>query len=126
MGWEIVEAGFKVQLSRSIPQLVRERMPQNIETACSSVGLARGDVEHLVTHPGGAKVLDAFEEVFGLGPGGLVLSREVLRDYGNMSSVTVLFILERFLESGAYAPGEHGVISALGPGFSAEHVFFRC
>jgi alkylresorcinol/alkylpyrone synthase len=126
MGWEIIEAGFKVQLSRSIPQLVRERMPQNIETACSSVGLAREDVEHLVTHPGGAKVLDAFEEVFGLGPGGLVLSREVLRDYGNMSSVTALFILERFLESGAYAPGEHGVISALGPGFSAEHVFFRC
>jgi alkylresorcinol/alkylpyrone synthase len=126
MGWEIIEAGFKVQLSRSIPQLVRERMPQNIEMACSSVGLAREDVEHLVTHPGGAKVLDAFEEVFGLGPGGLVLSREVLRDYGNMSSVTVLFILERFLESGAYAPGEHGVISALGPGFSAEHVFFRC
>jgi alkylresorcinol/alkylpyrone synthase len=126
MGWEIIEAGFKVQLSRSIPQLVRERMPQNIETACSSVGLAPEDVEHLVTHPGGAKVLDAFEEVFGLGPGGLVLSREVLRDYGNMSSVTVLFILERFLESGAYAPGEHGVISALGPGFSAEHVFFRC
>ena len=126
MGWEIIEAGFKVQLSRSIPQLVRERMPQNIETACSSVGLAPEEVEHLVTHPGGAKVLDAFEEVFGLGPGGLVLSREVLRDYGNMSSVTVLFILERFLESGAYAPGEHGVISALGPGFSAEHVFFRC
>jgi alkylresorcinol/alkylpyrone synthase len=126
MGWEIVEAGFKVQLSRSIPQLVRERMPENIEAACSSVGLAPKDIEHFVTHPGGAKVLDAFEEVFGFGRGGLVLSREVLRDYGNMSSVTVLFILERFLESGAYAPGEHGVISALGPGFSAEHVFFRC
>lgn len=126
MGWEIVEAGFKVQLSRSIPQLVRERMPKNIEAACSSVGLAPEDIEHFVTHPGGAKVLDAFEEVFGLGRGGLVLSREVLRDYGNMSSVTVMFILERFLESEACAPGEHGVISALGPGFSAEHVFFRC
>ena len=126
MGWEIVEAGFKVQLSRSIPQLVRERMPKNIEAACASVGLAPEDIEHFVTHPGGAKVLDAFEEVFGLGRGGLVLSREVLRDYGNMSSVTVMFILERFLESEACAPGEHGVISALGPGFSAEHVFFRC
>ena len=126
MGWEIVEAGFKVQLSRSIPQLVRERMPENIEAACSSVGLAPKDIEHFVTHPGGAKVLDAFEEVFGLGRGGLVLSREVLRDYGNMSSVTVMFILERFLETEVCAPGEHGVISALGPGFSAEHVFFRC
>jgi len=62
----------------------------------------------------------------GLGPGGLVLSREILRDYGNMSSVTVLFALERFLEGWEHEAGEHGVISALGPGFSAEHVFFRC
>ena len=126
MGWEIVEAGFKVQLSRSIPQLVRERMPENLISACSSVEIAPEEIVHFVTHPGGAKVLDAFEEVFGLGRGDLVLSREVLRDYGNMSSVTVMFILERFLESEVCASGEHGVISALGPGFSAEHVFFRC
>jgi alkylresorcinol/alkylpyrone synthase len=126
MGWEIVEAGFKVQLSRSIPQLVRERMPENLISACSSMGLTLEDFVHFLTHPGGAKVLDAFEEVFGLGRGGLVLSREVLRDHGNMSSVTVMFILERFLESEVCAPGEYGVISALGPGFSAEHVFFRC
>ena len=126
MGWEIVEAGFKVRISRSIPDLVRRRMPENLRAACSSVGLATEDLKHFVTHPGGAKVLDAFEEVFGLGPGGLVLSREVLRGYGNMSSATVLFVLERFLESGEYAAGEHGAISALGPGFSVEHVFFRC
>ncbi len=126
MGWNIVETGFKVQLSRSIPQLVRERMPANLEAACSSVGLAPGDLKHFVTHPGGARVLDAFEEVLGLEPGGLALSREVLREYGNMSSVTVLFVLERFLERGEFAKGDHGVLSALGPGFSAEHVFFRC
>ena len=126
MGWEIVEAGFKVQLSRSIPDLVRSRVPENLELACSSVGLAPEEIKHYVTHPGGAKVLDAFEEVFGLLPGGLFLSREVLRDYGNMSSVTVLFVLERLLERASHAAGEHGVISALGPGFSAEHVFFRC
>ena len=127
MGWQIVEAGFKVRISKSIPDLVRRRMPENLQAACSLVGLAPEDLQHFVTHPGGAKVLDAFEEVFGLEPGGLVLSREVLRDYGNMSSATVLFVLERFLESGEeYAAGELGVISALGPGFSAEHVFFRC
>jgi alkylresorcinol/alkylpyrone synthase len=50
----------------------------------------------------------------------------VLRDFGNMSSVTVLFILERFLESGELAKGDLGVLSAMGPGFSSEHVFFRC
>jgi alkylresorcinol/alkylpyrone synthase len=115
-----------VQLSRSIPQLVRERMPENLISACSSMGLTLEDFVYFLTHPGGAKVLDAFEEVFGLGRGGLVLSREVLRDHGNMSSVTVMFILERFLESEVCTPGEYGVISALGPGFSAEHVFFRC
>lgn len=126
MGWEIVEGGFKVQLSRSIPDLVRRRMPENLRSACSSVGIAPEDLKHFVTHPGGAKVLDAFEEVLDLGPGCLIFSREVLRDYGNMSSVTVLFVLERFLESGEHATGEHGVFSALGPGFSAEHVFFKC
>lgn len=126
MGWELVESGFKVRLSRSIPDLVRKRVPQNLATALDSVGLAFEDLEHFVTHPGGAKVLDAFEEVFGLEPGGLVLPREVLRYQGNMSSVTVLFILERLLESGDASPGDHGVLSAMGPGFSAEHVFFRC
>ena len=70
--------------------------------------------------------LDAFVMVFGPAPGGLVLPREILRNYGNMSSVTVLFVLEQFLESGEQAAGEYGVLSALGPGFSAEHVFFRC
>jgi alkylresorcinol/alkylpyrone synthase len=62
----------------------------------------------------------------GLEPGGLTLSRAVLRECGNMSSVTVLFILERFLEGGDFAPGDLGVLSAMGPGFSAEHVLFRC
>ena len=125
MGWELVESGFKVRLSRSVPDLVRNRMPENLEKALGSVGLAREDLKHFVTHPGGAKVLDAFEEVFGIEPGGLALSREVLRYHGNMSSVTVLFILERLLESGDASPGDYGVLSAMGPGFSAEHVFFR-
>ena len=125
MGWELVESGFKVRLSRSIPDLVRKRVPENLRIALDSVGLAFEDIEHFVTHPGGAKVLDAFEEVFGLEPGGLAFSREVLRYHGNMSSVTVLFILERLLESGDTSPGDHGVLSAMGPGFSAEHIFFR-
>lgn len=126
MGWDISESGFKVILSRSIPDLIRNRMPDDLSLACSSVGLAPEDLTHFVTHPGGAKVLDAFEEVLGLEPGGLALSREILRDHGNMSSVTVLFILEHLLESGECALGEYGAVSAMGPGFSAEHVFFRC
>ena len=125
MGWNLVETGLQVQLSRSIPDLVRNRVPETLRQALSSLDLEFEDIKHFVTHPGGARVLEAFEEVFGLEPGGLALSREVLRYYGNMSSATVLFILERLMESGDAAPGDHGVLSAMGPGFSAEHVFLR-
>ena len=126
MGWELVETGLKVQLSKSVPVIVQERFRDNLAQACASLGLDFGELEHLVLHPGGAKVLDAFEDVLGIEAGGLTFSRGVLRDCGNMSSVTVLFILERFLQSGECSAGDLGVLSAMGPGFSAEHVFFRC
>ncbi len=126
MGWDLVETGFKVRISRSIPALVRQRMSENLLAACASVDLSPEDIEHFLNHPGGSRVLDALEEVLGLEPGGLALPREVLRECGNMSSVTVMFVLERFLRSGEFKAGDIGVLSALGPGFSAEHVFFRC
>jgi len=126
MGWDLVETGLKVQLSKSVPAIVQEKFRGNLEEACTSLGLDFEELKHFVLHPGGSKVLDAFENVLGLEPGGLATSRDVLRDCGNMSSVTVLFILERFLESREFAQGELGVLSAMGPGFSAEHVFFRC
>ena len=71
-------------------------------------------------------MIEAYEEALGLEPGILVLPREILRGYGNMSSASVLFVLERFLEGHRADSGEYGAISALGPGFSAEHVLFRC
>jgi alkylresorcinol/alkylpyrone synthase len=126
MGWDLIETGLKVQLSKSVPLIVREKLRENLTEACASLGLDFGALEHFILHPGGAKVLDAFEEALGIEPGTLGYSRTVLRECGNMSSVTVLFILERFLEEGEFAPGDLGVLSAMGPGFSAEHVFFRC
>jgi alkylresorcinol/alkylpyrone synthase len=126
MGWDLVETGLKVRFARSVPQIVRTRTRATVEEACKKHGLAPEDLRHLVVHPGGAKVLDAYEEALLLEPGSLALPREVLREYGNMSSVSVLFVLERFLESYLPGSGEYGAISALGPGFSAEHVLFRC
>ncbi len=126
MGWNLMESGLKVMISRSIPNLVRQKMRGNLREACEAVGLSPTDLRHFILHPGGAKVLDAFEEALGLEPGSLALPRDVLRGYGNMSSVTVMFVLEQFLAEGGFASGEYGVLSALGPGFSAEHVFFRC
>jgi alkylresorcinol/alkylpyrone synthase len=126
MGWDLVETGLKVQLSKSVPLIVREKLRDNLGEACASLSLDFDELEHFILHPGGAKVLDAFEEVLGMEPGGLGYSRGVLRDCGNMSSVTVLFILERFLQDGEFATGDLGVLSAMGPGFSSEHVLFRC
>jgi alkylresorcinol/alkylpyrone synthase len=126
MGWSLIETGLKVRLSKSVPRIVHEKLRENLTDACASLALDFDELRHFILHPGGAKVLDAFEEVLGMEPGGLVYSRGVLRECGNMSSVTVLFILERFLEEGEFAPGDLGVLSAMGPGFSAEHVFFRC
>lgn len=126
MGWDLIETGLKVQLSKSVPDIVRSKFRDDLRGACDDLDLPFEDLKHFVLHPGGAKVLDAFEDVLGLERGGLAFSRGVLRDQGNMSSVTVLFILERFLQAGELAPGDLGVLSAMGPGFSAEHVFFRC
>ena len=126
MGWDLMETGLKVRFARSVPQIVRTHTRATIEEACEKHGINLEDLRHLVVHPGGVKVLEAYEEALALERGSLDLSREILRGYGNMSSASVLFVLERFLESCPTGNGECGSISALGPGFSAEHVLFRC
>lgn len=124
MGWKFTENGFNVVLSKSVPVIVQRHFRESLIESCEYVGIGFEDLKHFLLHPGGAKVLDAFEEVLTMEPGSIALSRGVLRDYGNMSAATVLFILERFIES-SEPSGDLGVLSAMGPGFSAEHVFFR-
>ncbi len=116
MGWDVAENGLKALFSRDIPTLVRRHMR---EVACEFLtrhGVALGDIEHFICHPGGAKVLSALEEAFGLAEGGLADGRSVLRDYGNMSAATVLFVLERAVRSGIAG---RCLLTAMGPGFTA-------
>jgi alkylresorcinol/alkylpyrone synthase len=126
MGWDLIESGLKVRFAKSVPQIVRTRTRATVEEACERHGVALKDLRHLVVHPGGAKVIEAYEQALGLEPGSLALPRKILRRYGNMSGVSVLFVLERFLQSYPAGSREYGILSALGPGFSAEHVLFRC
>nr|WP_221277021.1 chalcone synthase [Deinobacterium chartae] len=123
MGWDLAEDGLRVRFSRDIPALVRELMRENVAQAAASLRWCREDLRHFVVHPGGVKVLSAFEEALEMGEGGLRASRAVLREYGNMSSPSVLFVLRRCLEARP-APGR-GLLTAMGPGFSAEHVLFE-
>jgi alkylresorcinol/alkylpyrone synthase len=116
MGWDVADDGLKAIFSRDIPALVQRDLRRATEEFLRRHDLAVGDIDYFVCHPGGAKVLDALEEAFDLAPGALGHARATLRDYGNMSAATVLFVLKRMLQSGA-----HGrmLITALGPGFTA-------
>ncbi|HSR71441.1 MAG TPA: 3-oxoacyl-[acyl-carrier-protein] synthase III C-terminal domain-containing protein [Kiloniellales bacterium] len=116
MGWRIEEDGFGVLFSRDIPTIIRERYGTALDDFLAAHGLSRADLDGTLCHPGGAKVLEALEAVFGLPPGGMDDARAVLRDYGNMSAATVLFVIERALSRGLH--GRH-LVSALGPGFTA-------
>jgi len=116
MGWDIAEDGLKVLFSRDIPTLVRDDFTAPLEGFLQSQGLGLADIDGFVCHPGGAKVVDALETVFGLPAGALVHARSVLADHGNMSAVTVLFVLKRTLEAGVRG---RLLLTTLGPGFTA-------
>jgi alkylresorcinol/alkylpyrone synthase len=115
MGWRVEDDGLGVVFSRSIPALIRESMRGVTDAFLAGNGLSQADMEGLIMHPGGAKVLEALEESYGLPEGGLVEARAVLADHGNMSAVTVLAVLDRTMAQGAR--GRH-LMAALGPGFS--------
>jgi alkylresorcinol/alkylpyrone synthase len=117
MGWDVTGEGLKAIFSRDIPELVSTKLHDVAVDFLAGHGLTLRDIDCFVCHPGGAKVLDALEIAFELEPGRLALSREVLRDYGNMSAATVMFVLERTI--GDSVPWRRALVSALGPGFTA-------
>jgi len=125
MGWEVLDDGFKAIFSKEIPSIVRERVRGNIEELVSGGGISLNDLKHFIVHPGGPKVLSEYERALGLDDGSFSHSRKVLREHGNMSSPTVLYVLREFMDNGPKNGGEYGIISALGPGFSSELLLFR-
>ncbi|SIT85611.1 type III polyketide synthase [Edaphobacillus lindanitolerans] len=119
MGWDVDDAGLHVIFSKSIPAIITEWLGPFVHEFLDSNGVGVGDIGHFVAHPGGKKVLVAYEDALGFDRGKTDISREVLRQYGNMSSPTVLFVLEQFMKKQPGA-GETGLMAALGPGFSGE------
>src|SRR5947209_17337495 len=121
MGWEVADDGLKAIFSSDIPKLVTTRLQDAASEFLSGHGLAIDEIDRFICHPGGAKVITALEHAFGLTQGALVEARAVLRDYGNMSATTVMFVLERMLAKAraAGARWERALMNALGPGFTA-------
>ena len=119
MGWDVEREGLGVVFDRSIPDFTRAEFRAATETALSNCDLSLNQIDRLIAHPGGAKVVEAIEVCLELPSGTLDHEREVLRQYGNMSAPTVLFVLKSVLDSGA--TGQF-FSCALGPGFSAAYL----
>jgi alkylresorcinol/alkylpyrone synthase len=115
MGWDVEDPGLSVVFDRAIPPFIEAELASAVDEMCGQLGIERGDIARLCCHPGGVKVIDAIETALELNQGELNIEREVLRDYGNMSAPTVLFVLERLLERGL---PDRVLMTAFGPGFT--------
>jgi len=116
MGWDVEEDGLKARFAQSIPTLVGSDFRNLLDGYLKTTDRKISDFAGFACHPGGAKVLDALEDAFEIPRGALVESRSVLRDYGNMSAATALFVLERM---DWRAKNRKTLMTALGPGFSS-------
>jgi alkylresorcinol/alkylpyrone synthase len=125
MGWEFEESGMQLVLSPKLPLLVRAELPALLASFLAEHGLAQSDLRHYITHPGGARVVDAYQEALQLVGAELQLTTEVLRRHGNISSVSVLVVLEEWLAAGGMETPGYGLLSAFGPGFSAELLLLK-
>ena len=116
MGWEIGQTGFDLVLARDIPTFVAKDFAPFCDAFLDAQGLAKSDLSEPACHPGGGRVVEALEAYFATALPGIPVTRDILRYHGNMSSPTVLFVLDRLLEQ---KPDKPILLTALGPGFTA-------
>lgn len=125
MGWNIVSKGLQVIFAKRIPDIVKEYVAKDIDDFLTTHDLSLKDISAFLFHPGGTKVLKAYEDALGLSDNELALSWDILNDYGNLSSATVLFILERYMNQHRQSNNGYGLIAALGPGFCSESMLIK-
>jgi len=125
MGWKISEKGFHITLSPEVPALIRERLGNDVDAFLADHGCKRGDIGSWVLHTGGPKVLEATAAALDLHDGELDASWDCLKKVGNLSSASVLVVLEDVMRNRRPAPGTLGVLAAMGPGFCSELVLLR-
>lgn len=125
MGWDIGASGFRIVLAASVADVVEEHLGEDVRGFLEDHDLKISDVARWVAHPGGPKVLHAVQRALGLDDGALDVTWRSLAAVGNLSSASVLHVLADTLDAPAPAPGEHGLLLAMGPGFCAELVLVR-
>jgi alkylresorcinol/alkylpyrone synthase len=120
MGWKISEKGFQVILSPEVPNVVLNNLGKNVDAFLATRGLKRSDIGSWIMHTGGPKVLEATAEALGLKNGELDVSWQALKRVGNLSSGSVLVVLDEVMKNRRPAPGTKSILAAMGPGFCAE------
>jgi len=128
MTWAIGDTGFKMGLSSRVPDVVGENLPTYVDTLLEAHGREREEMDFWAIHPGGRRIVEGARDALGLTDEDVADSLAVLRNYGNMSSPTVLFVLQRILNRGAQgdgAPPDRGVAMAFGPGLTIEGALFE-
>ncbi len=125
MGWDISENGFRIQLSADVPNVVRDHLRGDVDSFLHDHGLTRDQIRSWIIHTGGPRVLEAVQASLELPDGALDASWECLRRVGNLSSASVLVVLEDVLARGGGEPGSYSVLAAMGPGFCSELLLLR-
>lgn len=126
MGFAYPGGRPRVILSKDVRRIGAVMMKEMAEALLASHGLKQADVSHWILHSAGRRVIEQVQRLMNLDESAVKPSRTVLRRYGNMSSATIIFVLEELLKTARPAPGDWGVMIALGPGFAAEGVLLRC
>jgi alkylresorcinol/alkylpyrone synthase len=125
MGWDISEEGFRIVLSPHLPEFIRNTLATDVDAFLDKHGLYRTDIGNWVIHTGGPKVLQSIQDTLGLQDGDMDRSWESLRRFGNLSSASVLLVLDDVLTNHRPEAGTLGVLLAMGPGFCAEMILLR-
>jgi alkylresorcinol/alkylpyrone synthase len=125
MGWDVGTGGFRIVLDATVPDLVEKYLRDDVDGFLASRSLTLADIGTFVAHPGGPKVLQAMTRAMDLPADALSVTWDCLAEAGNLSSASVLHVLERTLSTGRAAPGSLGLMLAMGPGFCAELVLLR-
>ncbi len=124
MGFKLVNSGLQMVLDKSVPEKIAEHFPAIIHPFLQKNNLEINDIDHLIFHPGGKKIVQTVEDLFGSLGKNIDDTKEVLKLYGNMSSATVLYVLERFMDQNV-PKGNLGLMLSFGPGFSAQRVLLK-
>ncbi len=124
MGFELKNSGLQMVLDKEVPQKISDHFPQIIHPFLEKHDLTIEDVNHLIFHPGGKKIVQTVEALFGSLGKNIDNTKTVLKEFGNMSSATVLYVFEKFMEQNP-KKGDIGLMLSFGPGFTAQRVLIK-